>query len=78
MHFHDIKKLLASFDALLEKGHSIIVIEHNLDLIKCADWIIDLGPEGGENGGKLLAVGTPEQVAKIKESVTGKYLKDKL
>ena len=78
LHFHDIKKLLASFDALLEKGHSIIVIEHNLDLIKCADWIIDLGPEGGENGGKLLAVGTPEQVAKIKESVTGKYLKDKL
>jgi excinuclease ABC subunit A len=78
LHFHDIKKLLASFDALIEKGHSIIVIEHNLDLIKCADWIIDLGPEGGENGGKLLAVGTPEQVAKIKESVTGHYLKDKL
>ncbi|RTY81071.1 excinuclease ABC subunit UvrA [Flavobacterium sp. ZB4P23] len=78
LHFHDIKKLLASFDALIDKGHSIIVIEHNLDLIKCADWIIDLGPEGGENGGKLLAVGTPEQVVKIKESVTGKYLKDKL
>jgi excinuclease ABC subunit A len=78
LHFHDIKKLLASFDALLDKGHSIIVIEHNLDLIKCADWIIDLGPEGGENGGKLLAVGTPEQVVKMKESVTGKYLKDKL
>lgn len=75
LHFHDIKKLLASFDALIEKGHSIIVIEHNLDLIKCADWIIDLGPEGGENGGKLLAEGTPEQVAKIKESVTGTYLK---
>ncbi|MGO4905265.1 excinuclease ABC subunit UvrA [Flavobacterium sp. W20_MBD1_R3] len=77
LHFHDIKKLLASFDALIDKGHSIIVIEHNLDLIKCADWIIDLGPEGGENGGKLLAVGTPEQVAKIKGSVTGHYLKDK-
>ena len=78
LHFHDIKKLLASFDALIEKGHSIIVIEHNLDLIKCADWIIDLGPEGGENGGKLLAVGTPEEIVKIKESVTGKYLKDKI
>lgn len=78
LHFHDIKKLLASFDALIEKGHSIIVIEHNLDLIKCADWIIDLGPEGGENGGHLLAVGTPEDIVKVKESVTGVYLKDKL
>ncbi|MBP2284565.1 excinuclease ABC subunit A [Flavobacterium sp. CG_23.5] len=78
LHFHDIKKLLTSFDALIEKGHSIIVIEHNLDLIKCADWIIDLGPEGGENGGKLLAAGTPEQIVKIKESVTGKYLKEKI
>jgi excinuclease ABC subunit A len=78
LHFHDIKKLLKSFDALIEKGHSIIVIEHNLDLIKCADWIIDLGPEGGENGGHLLAVGTPEDVVKVKESVTGVYLKDKL
>jgi excinuclease ABC subunit A len=78
LHFHDIKKLLASFDALLEKGHSIIVIEHNLDLIKCADYIIDLGPEGGENGGKLLAVGTPEEIVKNKNSVTAKYLKDKL
>jgi excinuclease ABC subunit A len=78
LHFHDIKKLLASFDALIEKGHSIIVIEHNLDLIKCADWIIDLGPEGGENGGKLLAIGTPEEIVKIKQSVTAKYLKEKL
>ena len=78
LHFHDIKKLLASFDALIEKGHSIIVIEHNLDLIKCADWIIDLGPEGGENGGQLLAVGTPEDIIKNKKSVTGYYLKDKL
>lgn len=78
LHFHDIKKLLASFDALIEKGHSIIVIEHNLDLIKCADWIIDLGPEGGENGGNLLAVGTPEDIVKNKESVIGYYLKDKL
>jgi excinuclease ABC subunit A len=78
LHFHDIKKLLASFDALIEKGHSIIVIEHNLDLIKCADWIIDLGPEGGENGGQLLAVGTPEEIVKNNKSVTGYYLKDKL
>ncbi len=78
LHFHDIKKLLASFDALIEKGHSIIVIEHNLDMIKCADWIIDLGPEGGENGGQILAIGTPEEVAKNKKSITGKYLKEKL
>lgn len=78
LHFHDIKKLLASFDALIEKGHSILVIEHNLDLIKCADWIIDLGPEGGENGGKLLATGTPENIVKIDESITGKYLREKL
>ena len=78
LHFHDIKKLLASFEALIEKGHSIIVIEHNLDLIKCADYIIDIGPEGGENGGQLIAFGTPEEVAKDKKSITGKYLKEKL
>jgi len=78
LHFHDIKKLLASFEALIEKGHSIIVIEHNLDLIKCADWIIDLGPEGGENGGQLMAIGTPEEVAKNPKSITGMYLKTKL
>jgi excinuclease ABC subunit A len=78
LHFHDIKKLLASFDALIEKGHSIIVIEHNLDLIKCADWIIDLGPEGGDNGGQLLAVGTPEDIVKNKKSITGIYLKEKM
>ena len=78
LHFHDIKKLLKSFDALIEKGHSIIVIEHNLDLIKCADYIIDIGPEGGEYGGKLMAFGTPEEVANNKNSVTGKYLAEKL
>lgn len=78
LHFHDIKKLLASFEALIEKGHSIIVIEHNLDLIKCADYIIDIGPEGGENGGQLITFGTPEEVAKDKKSITGKYLKEKL
>ncbi len=76
LHFHDIKKLLASFDALIEKGHSIIVIEHNLDLIKCADWIIDLGPEGGENGGQLLGAGTPEDLVKMKKSITASYLKE--
>ena len=78
LHFHDIKKLLASFEALIEKGHSIIVIEHNLDLIKCADYIIDLGPEGGENGGQLLAFGTPEEIVKNKKSITASYLKEKL
>ena len=78
LHFHDINKLKASFDALIDKGHSIIVIEHNLDLIKCADYIIDLGPVGGEEGGYLLATGTPEEVAKNPKSVTGSYLKSKL
>ena len=78
LHFHDIKKLLSSFDALIEKGHSIILIEHNLDLIKCADWIIDLGPEGGENGGQLLATGTPEEIVKNKNSVIAKYLIEKI
>ncbi|WP_179315433.1 excinuclease ABC subunit UvrA [Winogradskyella undariae] len=78
LHFHDIKKLLKSFQALIAKGHSIIVIEHNIDLIKCADYIIDLGPEGGKNGGKLVSEGTPEEIAKDKNSVTGKYLEEKL
>ena len=78
LHFHDIKKLLKSFDALIDKGHSIIVVEHNLELIKCADHIIDLGPEGGELGGELVAQGTPEEVVSNPASVTGKYLKGKL
>lgn len=78
LHFHDIKKLLKSFQALIEVGHSIIVIEHNIDLVKCADYIIDLGPEGGKNGGELKAFGTPELVANNQNSVTGVYLKDKL
>lgn len=78
LHFHDIKKLLKSFQALIAQGHSIIVIEHNLELIKCADYIIDLGPEGGERGGKIVAAGTPEELVKNKNSVTGKYLKDKI
>ena len=78
LHFHDIKKLLASFNALIEKGNSIIVIEHNIDLIKCADYIIDLGLEGGKNGGNLIYKGTPEALAKNKASYTAEYLKEKL
>ncbi|MBT8304647.1 MAG: excinuclease ABC subunit UvrA [Bacteroidia bacterium] len=78
LHFHDIKKLLKSFDALIDKGHSIIVVEHNLQLIKCADHIIDLGSDGGENGGNLVVTGSPEEVAKAKDSYTARYLKDKL
>tara|TARA_R110002012_G_scaffold9062_1_gene41605 strand:- start:19361 stop:22141 length:2781 start_codon:yes stop_codon:yes gene_type:complete len=78
LHFHDIKKLLASFYALLDRGHTVIVVEHNLDLIKCADYIVDLGPEGGENGGQVVVVGTPEEVVKSKESFTAEYLKEKL
>ncbi|MEI8280185.1 MAG: excinuclease ABC subunit UvrA [Bacteroidota bacterium] len=74
LHFHDIKKLLGSFDALIEQGHSIIVIEHNTDVIKCADWVIDLGPEGGVGGGHLLYEGVPEGLKKVKESYTGKFL----
>ena len=78
LHFHDIKKLLTSFDALIERGHSIVVIEHNIDLIKCADYIIDLGPEGGENGGQLIAQGTPEEIVKSKASHTARYLREKI
>jgi excinuclease ABC subunit A len=78
LHFHDIQKLLKSFNALIKKGHSIVVIEHNVELIKCADYIIDLGAGGGENGGELLAEGTPEEVAKSKKSFTAAYLKEKL
>ena len=78
LHFHDIKKLLASFNALIEKGHSIIVIEHNIELIKCADYIIDLGLDGGKKGGQLIFEGTPEELIKNKKSYTSKYLKEKL
>ena len=78
LHFHDIKKLLKSFNALIEKGNSILVIEHNIELIKCADYIIDLGPDGGEKGGQLVAQGTPEAIASNKNSYTGFYLKEKL
>ena len=78
LHFHDIKKLLKSFNKLLERGHSLVIIEHNMDVIKCADYLIDLGPEGGEDGGNLIAAGTPEEVAACKESYTGEFLKEKL
>ncbi|GAA4277416.1 excinuclease ABC subunit UvrA [Aquimarina mytili] len=78
LHFHDIKKLLKSFNELINKGHSILVIEHNLDLVKCADYIIDLGLEGGKNGGNIIAYGTPEEVIQNKDSYTGQYLKEKL
>lgn len=78
LHFHDIHKLLVSFNTLIDKGHSIVVIEHNMDIIKNGDYIIDLGPEGGNKGGNIVVTGTPEEIIKCKESLTGKYLKDKL
>ncbi|SHI47823.1 excinuclease ABC subunit UvrA [Aquimarina spongiae] len=78
LHFHDIKKLLKSFNELIAKGHSILVIEHNLDLVKCADHVIDLGLDGGKNGGTIIVQGTPEEVAKDKDSYTATYLKEKL
>jgi len=78
LHFHDISRLLKSFEALIERGHSILIIEHNMEIIKCADYVIDLGPEGGDQGGNLVCVGTPEEVVACKDSITGKYLKEKL
>ena len=78
LHFHDIKTLLKAFDALLERGHSVIIIEHNMEVIKCADHIIDLGPEGGKAGGYIVCEGTPEQVAACDKSYTGRFLKEKL
>ena len=78
LHFHDIQKLLNSFNALIKRGHTILIIEHNMEIIKCADWTIDLGPEGGDKGGKLLFEGTPEDLAKCKGSITGQYLSNKL
>jgi excinuclease ABC subunit A len=74
LHFDDIAKLLTAFKKLLEAGHTLLVIEHNLDVIKTADYIVDLGPEGGDDGGTVVATGTPEQVAKIESSHTGRYL----
>jgi excinuclease ABC subunit A len=78
LHFADIKKLLKSFDALLEQGNTIIVIEHNMDVIKCADWVVDIGPGGGNNGGNLVFEGVPEDLLKKPESFTGQFLKERL
>ena len=75
LHFHDIGRLLKAFDALIERGHTVVVVEHNMDVIKCADWVVDLGPEAGSEGGNIVVAGTPEQVAECKESYTGKFLK---
>jgi excinuclease ABC subunit A len=78
LHFHDIKTLLKAFDALIAKGHTVIIIEHNLEVIKCADHIIDIGPEGGEKGGNLVFEGTPEEIIQCEASYTGKFLKGKI
>lgn len=78
LHFHDIKKLLEAFDSLISRGHTVVIIEHNMDVIKCADYIIDLGPEGGDKGGNLVIAGTPEEVAQCGASYTGQYLAEKM
>lgn len=78
LHFHDIQRLLKAFDALIARGHTILIIEHNMEVIKCADHVIDLGPDGGDKGGNLVVAGTPEEVTACKDSLTGKYLKEKL
>jgi len=76
LHFDDIRKLLKCFDRLLENNNTLVIIEHNLEVIKCADWIIDLGPEAGDKGGEIVAIGTPEDVSKVEASYTAKYLRD--
>jgi excinuclease ABC subunit A len=78
LHFYDIEKLLIAFNALLDKGHSLVVIEHNMEVIKCADYIIDLGPDGGENGGYLLFSGHPKEFVQHKNNTTAQYLSEKL
>jgi len=78
LHFEDIRMLLKVLNDLVDLGNTVIVIEHNLDVIKCADWIIDIGPEGGKNGGYIIAEGKPEDIIKIKESYTGQFLKHEL
>ena len=78
LHFHDIKKLMDSFNRLLAQGHSVVVIEHNLDVIKCADWIIDMGPGGGEAGGNVVFAGKTEDLLSCENSYTAKYLKEKM
>ena len=78
LHFHDIKKLLKAINALVDQGDSVIIIEHNMEVIKCADWILDLGPEGGEAGGHLTFSGTPEEMIKLEGNYTADFLKEKL
>jgi excinuclease ABC subunit A len=78
LHFHDIRKLLDAFAMLIDNGHSVLVIEHNPDVVKCADWVIDLGPEGGKGGGYVVCQGTPETIAECEESYTGRYLKKRV
>ena len=78
LHFHDIKRLMDAFNALISRGHTIVIIEHNMEVIKCADHIIDIGPEGGDRGGNLVACGTPEEVAECEDSYTGQFLREKL
>ena len=78
LHFHDINRLMDALNALVENGHTVLIVEHNLDVIKTADWIIDLGPVGGKDGGYLMYQGPPEGIVKIKESYTGQFLKEKL
>ena len=78
LHFEDVRKLLEVVHTLVDQGNSVVVIEHNLEVIKTADWLIDLGPEGGSGGGEIVAVGTPEDVVKVKASYTGRFLKERL
>jgi excinuclease ABC subunit A len=78
LHFDDIAKLLGCFHALVEAGHSLVVIEHHMDVVKCADFVIDLGPDGGEEGGNVVAAGTPEEIAATRKSWTGRFLKERL
>ena len=78
LHFHDIHTLMDSFERLIAHGHTVVIIEHNMDVIKCADYVIDIGPEGGEKGGYVVAAGTPEEICKCPQSYTGQYLLKKL
>ena len=75
LHFHDISKLLAAFNALIQRGHTIVIVEHNMDVIKCADWVVDLGPEAGTQGGRVVFEGTPRELEKCPESHTGEFLR---
>ena len=75
LHFHDISKLLAAFNALIERDHTIVIVEHNMDIIKCADWVVDLGPEAGTAGGRVVFEGTPRELEKCPESRTGEFLR---